>query len=541
MTLQLTLVVLLWAVGLGALGVWAQVWRRGQLARRPALWLGSWAAAVYAFGYALEISGDSLAWVRFALTIEYLAIAALPTIILWLAADYDRLGWLRGNWWRWVAVAVSIGTVLVVATNPWHDLFHAHARIDTTGPFPMVAFDKGPWFWGFQAYSALAILLANAVFLRAWRSAGAHRRAQVRLLFFASMVPWLGNLLNVSGVLPWAIDIMPFVLVIAIALFYLGVMRQGLAELAPVARDLVFEQLGDAALVLDLEDRVLDQNQAALRLLGPLSERHGGDGGALADHYPDLADLVHMVPVELPSHEEMTFGTLRDEPPELKRDGRTYSVLSKPVEPRGRASIGRVMVLRDITRYARMEELLRTLATTDELTAIPNRRHFLDLAEREVARARRHGRSLGMIIFDLDRFKLVNDTHGHHAGDAVLRAVAKTAVAQVRSSDMVGRIGGEEFAVVLPESTMDDVSYVAERMRAAIADLVVPIGRVGVRVSASVGGCSLPANELRELGDLLMRADHAQYQAKGAGGNAVVLCDVATPVPVLAEVVASGH
>ena len=535
MTLQLTLVVLLWAVGLGALGVWAQVWRRGQLARRPALWLAAWAAALYAFGYALEISGESLAWIRFAVTVQYLGIAAFPTLILWLAADYDQQGWLRGRWWRWIAVTVTIGTVVVVATNPLHDLFHARPRFDTSGPFPMAVFDRGSLYWGWQAYVASAILAANAVFLRAWRSSGAHRRAQVRLLFFASLVPWLGNLVNVSGVLPWGIDIMPFVLVVAIALFYLGVMRQGMAELAPVARDLVFEQLGDAALVLDDEGRVLDQNQAALRLLGPLSDRHGGDGDVLlADRFPDLAEFAHAVPGELPVPDELPTDTLRDEPPEIKRGGRTYSVRSQPIGSRGGDAIGRVMVLRDITRYARMEELLRTLATTDELTAIPNRRHFLDLAEREVARARRHGRSLGMIIFDLDSFKLINDTYGHHAGDAVLRAVAKTAVAQVRSSDMVGRIGGEEFAVVLPEATMDDVAYVAERMRSAIAELAVPIGGVGVRVSASVGGCSLPAADLRGVGDLLMRADHAQYQAKGAGGNTVVLCDVATPVPVAA-------
>jgi len=527
MTLQLALVVLLWAVGLSALGVWAQVWRRGQLGRRPALAIGTWAVALYAFGYGLEITGDRLAWIRFALTVEYLAIAALPTIILWLAADYDRDGWLRGVWWRWIAGAVWFGTVVVVATNPLHDLFHANASVDASGPFPMIAYDPGPWFWGFQAYSAAVILLANAVFLRAWRASGAHRRAQVRLLFVASMVPWLGNLVNVSGVLPWGIDLMPFALVVAIVLFYRGVMRQGLAELAPVARDLVFEQLGDAALVLDADGRVLDQNQAALRLLGPLSERHGGGDAPLAERYPDLAELAEARPAELPDPDELPNDTLRDEPPEIRRGDRTFSVRSQPLGARGRDAIGHVMVLRDITRYARMEALLRRLATVDELTAIPNRRHFLDLAEREVARARRHGRALGMIVFDLDRFKDVNDSYGHHAGDAVLRAVAKAVEAQVRSSDMVGRIGGEEFAVVLPESSMDDVAYVAERVRTAIAELAVPIGNHGVHVSASVGGCSLPASALRDLGDLLMRADHAQYEAKGAGGNQVVLCGVA--------------
>ncbi len=542
MTLQLTLVVLLWAVGVGSLGIWALIWRRGQLSRRPALWLVAWAVAIYAFGYALEISGDAVAWVRFAFTVQYLGITAFPTLILWLAADYGRSGWLRTKSWRWVAVAFSGATVIVVATNGLHDLFHVRLRLDTSGPFPMAVFDRGPWYWGWQLYIGLAILLANAVLLRAWRASGAHRRAQVRLLFFGSLIPWAGNLVNIAGVLPWPIDIMPFVLIIAVALMYLGVMRNGMADLAPVARDLVFEHQGDAALVLDLEGRVLDQNDAALQLLGPLSERHGVDGGRmLADRYPDLAALIHVLPGELPGQAQTLFETLRDEPPEMKHDGRTFSVLTQSLAPGGRDPIGRVMVLRDITRYVHIETLLRTLATTDELTGIANRRHFLDLAEREVARARRHGRPLGVIVFDLDRFKDVNDTHGHHAGDAVLRVVASTAVAQVRSSDTVGRIGGEEFAVVLPEATKEDVAYVAERMREAIDALEVPISGTLVRISASVGGCSLVGADIRDLGDLLMRADHAQYQAKGVGGNTVVLCDGLGPGGLEAVAARVGH
>ena len=529
MALQLTLVTLLWAVGVSALVVLAQIWRRGQLARRPALSLMALGAALYAFGYAVELMGTTVAWVFATFHVQHLAIAASPTLLLWLAADYGTGGWRRARWWRWLSVGVSVATVVLVYTNPLHDLFHANPRMVTTGPFPLLAFDRGPAYWAFQAYAAAAVLTANAVFVRAWFRRSA-RPGQAATLLFASLVPWIGNLVNQSGVVPYAFDVMPFTLVVTSFFLYRGVVRQGLSDLAPIARDLVFDRMGDAAVVLDPEGRVIDQNQAAVRLLGRLADAAGPTPGELLrDRYPELAEAATATDADAnaaAAADAEVVGslrdTIRDEPPEVEFGERTYSV--RWVELRGarRRPRGRVLVLRDITRYVQMEALLRSLATTDEVTAVPNRRHFLDLAARGLAHARRHRRAVALIVFDIDRFKDVNDTHGHQVGDAVLRRVAAASVSALRSSDVVGRFGGEEFAVFLPETEAAQATRVAERLRVAIAATVVDTRGRSVRVTASVGVASATGDGLPDLDTLIGWADHAQYAAKARGGDAVV-------------------
>jgi diguanylate cyclase (GGDEF)-like protein len=521
MNLQLGLVALLLAVGMGAVLVLAQIGRRGSLRRRPALTLMVVAAALYACGYAIELTGDSVAWVLATFRVQHLAIAFAPTLVLWLAADYAPRSRLVGREVRWLAVVGSAATLAVVLTNPWHDLYHANPRMDTSGLFPVFAFDRGPWYWGFQVFSAAAVLAANGVFLRAWRSAAGTRRTQARSLFFASVVPWLGSLVNLTGAVPMSIDVMPFTLVVTSMLLYQGVVRQGMADLAPIARDLVFERMGDAAVVLDPDGRVLDLNEAAVALLGPLVDRNGVKPATLVEHHPALAQIVASTQQELDAEDISVHKTLRDERSVVTLDGRTYSCRLVELREGRRRHLGRVLVLREISRFVELEEMLREMATIDELTGLANRRHFMELAGREVERARRTGRPFTMIVFDLDRFKRVNDTFGHQVGDAVLRTVAIHATVLLRGSDLVGRYGGEEFAICLPDTDEACAARVAERLRAGIAGVAVPAGPSSVQVTISVGHCTMAGPHLPSLDTLLGHADAAQYEAKAKGGNQV--------------------
>ena len=510
---QLALAVSLIAVGVGALLVLAQVWHRGLLWRRPALSGMAAAAAVYAFGHALEIAGRDAEWVVGTYAIQYAGIAAAPSLLLWLASRYDRRRWLAGRVWRVVAVAVPLATWLVVATEPWHDWFHVDVALVARGPFTVVSFERGPAYWGFQAYAAAAVLLANVVLLDAWRAGRGVARAQARLLFLASVVPWLGNLVHLLELSPVPVDTMALALPVTSFLLYRGVVGHGLAEIGPIARDQLVQHLGDAALVVDRDGRILDANDAAHRLLGTRPDRRDDALGLrLAEALPELAPFASVQAAgEEPSSDQIEVA------------GRSYHVRREPVGGDPGAAVAVALLLRDVTRYVELETRLRALATTDELTGIANRRHFLDLAEREVARARRHDRHLGLIVFDLDGFKGVNDTHGHLAGDAVLRAIAALAAAEVRATDVVGRLGGDEFAVCLPEADGGEVARVGERLRAAIAAHEVGVVRAVVRVRASVGGCTRAPGESVSLVDMLARADAAAYRAKAGGGDTVVI------------------
>jgi diguanylate cyclase (GGDEF)-like protein len=178
--------------------------------------------------------------------------------------------------------------------------------------------------------------------------------------------------------------------------------------------------------------------------------------------------------------------------------------------------------LRHVTSRHEIESALR-FATRDPLTGLANRRLFEETLTREIARQRRKGTPLALALVDLDGFKHVNDTRGHAGGDEVLRSVGQTIVDRVRASDLPARIGGDEFAVVLPDCSPRDAVQVGEQLRAQIEAVVGPA------VTASVGIAVVP-DHADDADALVAAADAALYAAKEHGRNrAVMAADAAAP------------
>jgi diguanylate cyclase (GGDEF)-like protein len=171
-------------------------------------------------------------------------------------------------------------------------------------------------------------------------------------------------------------------------------------------------------------------------------------------------------------------------------------------------------------RLRQTETALRKLATTDGLTGVANRRHFFYLAEAELARVQRFRRPAAILLLDLDHFKIINDTHGHAAGDAVLKTFAKTTRDALRKVDRLGRIGGEEFAVLLPGSDIDEARRFAERLRERVAERKTSIAHHRVVVTVSIGIAIMRPADLGPRA-VLQRADVALYRAKAAGRDRV--------------------
>ena len=188
----------------------------------------------------------------------------------------------------------------------------------------------------------------------------------------------------------------------------------------------------------------------------------------------------------------------------------------------------RVVGLRmDITRRKQIEQRLELLAHTDPLTGVCNRRRFLELADDELSRAARHGQPLALLMLDLDHFKAVNDRFGHAGGDSVLRAFVDSALRVMRQGDVLARVGGEEFAALLPQTGRDGALALAQRMLQQVRELQVPLDGQVLRITVSIGVALRPmAPGVPVTVDALMAAaDHALYQAKTQGRNQVRLAD----------------
>lgn len=185
-------------------------------------------------------------------------------------------------------------------------------------------------------------------------------------------------------------------------------------------------------------------------------------------------------------------------------------------------------MLVDLAAIVTGELRLRKLAMRDGLTGALARRAFREQAMRALTLATRHKHDLSCVMLDLDYFKSINDTHGHAVGDLVLKACVEVCQRELRETDMVGRMGGEEFAILLPYTSRETAMHVVENLRAAITRIYVQGKSGSVKVSASFGVASLDLS-VTDIDGLLARADTALYQAKNAGRNTCIAWQSSEP------------
>jgi diguanylate cyclase (GGDEF)-like protein/PAS domain S-box-containing protein len=203
------------------------------------------------------------------------------------------------------------------------------------------------------------------------------------------------------------------------------------------------------------------------------------------------------------------------------------SISGSPITDEEGRFIGHRGASMDVTETTEAKIKLERMALHDALTGLANRRKFLDHFTAAQARLQRHGEPVSMLALDLDHFKRINDAYGHPAGDEVLVAVARVLERNVRRTDLVARFGGEEFMVLLPDSSLAGAAEAAEKLRAALEAEPISVdaagGRVTLKMTVSIGAATLTREEPASFDDLMGRADQALYAAKLAGRNRVCI------------------
>jgi diguanylate cyclase (GGDEF)-like protein len=464
--------------------------------------------AIYAFGYAGEVAQTSLGPAERWLDVEYLA---LPwTGVLWVTAACRHNG-LRSR--IPLLLVIPVLTFAGHYTNFWNLFYSSPMTMVERGPFHVLAIHRGPLAVLDNAFLLVSFLAGAWIYVAGLRHASSIARKQAVVVVLACLFPIAGYFIYLGGLSPWGLDITPVTLGVTCCLIYYGIFHCGIFDLPPMARNLIFNSMRDAVLILDTRDRLLDFNPAAKALLPVLNKKLVGvELIPLLGEWPSVAEALS----EAADKMEVNMGG---------SDPQFFELRTWPLSPMSfnaaPKSVARAVIFADVTARVRLREELRRRAETDALTGIANRRRFHHALEIECARFTRGHAPLSLLMIDLDLFKAVNDKFGHPAGDVVLKSVAELLVWMLRKTDLPARYGGEEFAVLLPETPLEGARVIAERIRAAVCKEPVMVEGEKIAISVSVGAAS-HSNALEVKPEILLKkADAALYRAKQAGRNRV--------------------
>jgi diguanylate cyclase (GGDEF)-like protein len=271
-----------------------------------------------------------------------------------------------------------------------------------------------------------------------------------------------------------------------------------------------FYDVAEVGAARDVVAACRSEEPAVLLLASELRDSARPDPLAALRDESELA-RISVVLVDAPFDVDAVLTALRDGAHDVLRDiGDTAELLARA------HSAGRVNELRQMLR--RWADDLPELAFTDEVTRLYNRKYLVRQLSALIASARRHHRELAIALFDVDRFKRINDTFGHAAGDAVLSRLAELVRAQIRQEDLSGRYGGDEFLLILPDSDAAGAQATCEKLRDAVAAASPDSLGYDISLTASIGWASWHGEELDEL---IARADESLYRAKRAGRDRV--------------------
>jgi len=451
-------------------------------------------AAVWAIGYNLELYNPLLPGKLFWAQFRYFGICVIPVAWFVFGLQFSGFGWLADR--RNIAGLMLIPVIMLVLvfTNPWHGLVWSYVGLHIGTYLNILDVRHGFWFWVFTIYSYILLLAGTILILGTLGRALDLYRSLFALILLGAAIPAMFNFFNLLGFTPfYGIDMTSAAFSLSGLLLSVAFWRYNLFDVVSVARNTIFDTLQDGILVLDGAGRVLDANPAG-RSIARIPR------GSPAD----LTVYQVANPALLPIQTAQAQDALQTEIGLAGADGmRFYELRATPLFDRGTKLIGRLVVWHDISLRKQTEEQLRYLSLHDRLTGLYNRLYF----EEELTRlARGRAWPLAVLVGDLDGLKTVNDRQGHAMGDELLRRSANVLRASFRAGDIVARIGGDEFAALLPEANEQAVLEIISRVRAQeqADNLSHPQARVDFSLGFAVAEVTDDLMALYKLADLRM-------------------------------------
>jgi len=508
------------------------IWSRRSAPGAMALFVHMLALTVWSASVAGMWLSATLADQIFWLKVSALGMLVAPTTLFLFSIQVSQNKRSISPWWI-VALCIEplIGLALVW-TNESHGFVYDQPQFWTRNGLGQLHWSPGPFLLADAAYSYILILIGIWFLSRALKQGGSLMKAQIQLALFGAILSFLADLSTLipSFITDNGFDFAPIVYTLAGIVFVYGMYHAKFLDLMPVAHSVLIDSMTEGVIVLDAQDRILEMNPAAAQFLGLSAPDAAGRRAREV-----LTAWREITRPFWDQHDIRTEALVTGDIP------RTIDLKITPLVDGRKHTLGRLMVFRDITMRKQNEAILkdankqlneqlreisvlrdqlREQATRDPLTNLFNRRYLEESLRQELARALRENYPVCMIMLDIDRFKLVNDSCGHKVGDDVLQALASLIINKIRRFDVACRFGGEEFVIVMPMLALETARERAELLRTEFESMSLPCSGLQAHPTISIGVACYPFDGT-DSDALIGAADRALYAAKGSGRNRV--------------------
>lgn len=467
------------------------------------------ASTIYSFGYAMELLNSNLDVILRWNFLQVIGSEFLPVFWIIVAIQYCGREKLLTPFVKSLLFGIPFFIIFMRYTNSFHHLFYQKTYMVSNGFFPVIAIEKGPLFLFNSVFVTFSIIFSNILYLRLLVQSKGKFRNQATIMFLASLLPFISYLLLIVNKSPYGIDFTPISTTLSYILLLFGLFKLQFLNLVPLAHHIVFEGMNDPIIVFDKNYFILDYNLAATEVFHELNRQSIGKKVDMV-----LGNRSQFLQI-ISEGKETQYELIKE------NQSMFFNVKISILNGKLNHLVGYIVEMNNNTLQIETMNRLQLIASTDSLTGIFNRRYFLELSEIELAKAKKNCTPATLIMFDLDRFKNINDYFGHQAGDAVLKQVAIVSKASIRSQDILGRFGGEEFIIFLPETQLEKAVEIGERIRGNIEKLNIITGSNNIHITSSFGVASMIEICEETMDSLIKLADDALYLAKVNGRNCV--------------------
>lgn len=396
--------------------------------------------------------------------------------------------------------ALPVFNLFTAQAFPFVRLHYTSIEYFYNGYFANCQGYPGPMSYVATAYNFLLVFFSVRRILKHLKGGSRLQRRQGFCLLASILIPLIVNIYHTISYNHLRPDVNPFAVSVSLALLLYSVRNQNLLNVVPLARAQVIESMADAFIVCGRDFSFLDANQAAKELFPELSALIPGEIMEQVKQFEDHNELCLQI------NGEMRF----------------YKVTQTHIRQSSKDS-GICIVFHDITDKETQLKSLYGKATFDPLMHIYNRAAFFDIAGLKLNTDDAKEQPYGLLMIDLDHFKMVNDTYGHPCGDIVLETIASKVRNHFSKEDIVGRYGGEEIVVLLENISARQMLDTAEKLCAVIENKTIYCHENTIGLTASIGMAHSPAGSVHSLEDMILQADLALYEAKNGGRNRACL------------------